>query len=70
MGLRLSKAEQDSGAWQKVNAYWSEELKTLRAKLEALGTPEDQRHDIVVRIHQIKKFLAVDDVPAKETGAG
>lgn len=54
--LRLTDAERDSHAWEKVAAHIDERLATLRATCENPNKSEQDRYAAAVRINELKKL--------------
>lgn len=61
----LSPFERDSSAWQKVIAYITDELASLRALNENPRTPEADRLGYCWRISELKKLLKLGDQPTE-----
>jgi hypothetical protein len=64
--LRLSQAECNTDAWRRLKALYEERRDRLTAKALNLGTDEAERRDLLVRIDEIHRFLALGQpVPEK-----
>ncbi len=57
----LSKAERDSGAWQKLEVVILAKLTRLRALNENPRTPEAERLGYCWRISELKELLKLGD---------
>jgi len=63
--IRLSDAERNQGAWQKVEAHAQERLKAHRLTAENPRAIEAERLGAAWRINELKELLKLAE-PAKE----
>jgi hypothetical protein len=68
---RLTAGERNTDAWRRLKAHYEARLADLTPKALNLGTPDTARRDLLVRIDEIQKFLAMGEpAPDKPTNAG
>lgn len=65
MKVRLTPAERDSAAWQKVEAVINEHLSTYRAIAENPVQSEADRLGAAWRIKELKELLKLGDQPTE-----
>lgn len=67
--FHLSQAETNTDTWRRLKAHAETRLANLRRDAENLGKTEAERRDLMVRIDELKKFLALGNPPAPDKPA-
>jgi hypothetical protein len=69
--FRLTAGETNTDVWRRLRAHTEGRLADARKRAEGLALDERDRRDLLVRIDELKKFLALGEpAPDKPTNAG
>jgi hypothetical protein len=59
--FRLTQSEANTDTWRRLKAHYEARLKTHRENLEKVSTTPELRAQLVLRIDEIKNFLAAGE---------